>query len=192
MDSAPSPRRAEARNFNKDHGGTGQATLNMNNTYWMERHTVRYLNAFSFRCVASQFERTSPALVLLQHLPANNHQLHSMFDGCQQRYLGTMWDSIRFKIYMAVRIHIMVFWVMTPCTVVKHTAYTITSTLKMKAVGSSEMLVHTYETMLPEIPWQHNLNIDCWENFRSHTNIKLIQYTCITMYPKYYTETTLS
>jgi len=58
-------------------------------------------------------------------------------------------DNVRFnkiQVYMAVRIHDMVFWVMTPCTVVKHAGYTVTSTLKLQAVGSFGMLVHTYGT----------------------------------------------
>jgi len=61
-------------------------------------------------------------------------------------------DSVRFnkiQVYMAVRIHNMVFWVMTPCTVVKHAGYTVTSTLKLETVGSFEMLVHMYVTTWP-------------------------------------------
>jgi hypothetical protein len=52
---------------------------------------------------------------------------------------------------MAVRIHVMVFWVMTPCTVVKHAAHTFTSTLKMEAAGASEMFVRTCGIVWPHI-----------------------------------------
>ena len=57
---------------------------------------------------------------------------------------------------MAVRIHNM-----TPCTVVKHAGYTVTSTLKLGTVDSFEMLVRTYDTTWPCIQLEHNLNIDC-------------------------------
>jgi hypothetical protein len=90
---------------------------------------------------------------------------------------------------MAVKIPIMVPRVMTPCMVVKHATHTFTSTLKMEAVGSSEMLVHTYETTWPCTQQKHNLDTDFWRNSKSHIDTKLIQYTSITMYPKYHTET---
>ena len=159
----------------------------MNTTYWLVRLTALCLNELLLCWLASQFELALLSLVLLQHLPANNHQLFSVCDGCQQRYLQTIRFNKR-EVYMAVRIHNMV-WVMTPCTVVKHGEYTVTSTMKLEAVGSFEMLVHTHDTAWPCIPWEHNINTDCWENFRCHTDIKLIQYTHITMYPKYYMET---
>jgi hypothetical protein len=38
---------------------------------------------------------------------------------------------------------------MTPRRMVKHAGYTITSTLKLEAVGSFEILVHMYDTTWP-------------------------------------------
>jgi hypothetical protein len=61
-------------------------------------------------------------------------------------------DNVRFnkiQVYVAVRIHNMVFWVMTPCTVVKHARYTTTFTLKLETVGTFGMLVRMYDTTWP-------------------------------------------
>jgi hypothetical protein len=58
---------------------------------------------------------------------------------------------------MVVKMLIMVFWVVMPCSLVgSYHCFGGTSALKMKVIHSSEMMVTTYKTTQHHIPEDHN------------------------------------
>jgi hypothetical protein len=94
---------------------------------------------------------------------------------------------MKFEIFMAMKIHTVAYWIMTPCILIGsyHCFGGIANlhlqgipTLKMEAIHSSKTLATNYQTAAQSHNPENDINTDCYENVKSHTNTK----TCLCIY----------
>jgi hypothetical protein len=57
-----------------------------------------------------------------------------------------MFKYVRFEVFTKVKIHVVTFWIMTPC---RSQATEAPVALKLEAVSSSEILAYIYQKIIP-------------------------------------------